>query len=120
QVTVACTFPAGVACWVTVPRKTSWPPSSVSVPSKTSPDLPPASHGRAPAGHWGVPATHVWPPSWETKRASLARSMPVFQMLLPASSVSEGSLKPVYAGLVTERVQVRPPSLENQLLTWLS
>jgi len=64
-------FPASVL-W-----KIAWPASSLSVERKASFAFPPASQGRSPSWHCGVPVGQVFPPSCEEKSASLARSMPV-------------------------------------------
>ena len=57
--------------------KTACPSSSESVDRKASFALPPASQGRSPSWHCGVPVGQVFPPSCEENSASLARSMPV-------------------------------------------
>jgi hypothetical protein len=93
----------------------------------TSLVLPPASHGRSPLWHCGVPSSQVLPPSGDEKTASLTRSMPVSYIRPLASAVRSGSLKPVLiAGEVghgesryLSRCQVTPASLDVQMLTWL-
>src|SRR3954464_5937506 len=114
-----------------------WPPSvevrsssplaALLVPSHTSSFLPPASHGRSPSWHCGVPRSHVLPPSADENSASLARSMPVLWTRPPVSWGGSGSEKPVFCvgGWVKPEPRnwanfhVLPPSDEVQLLTWL-
>src|SRR5438105_12619355 len=110
-----------------VPRKISCPASSVSVDMNTSFAFPPASQGRSPSWHCGVPSSQFLPPSGDENRASLTRSMPVSYMRPLASVVRSGSLNPVLiAGEVGQgefrylsRCQVTPASLDVQMLTWL-
>src|SRR4051794_32991526 len=94
---------------------------------KTSFGRAPASHGRSPSWHCGVPRSHVFPPSVDEKTESLARSMPVLYIRPPASIVRSGSLKPLLiAGLVghvepryLSRYQLRPSSCDVHTFTWL-
>src|SRR5438132_2830391 len=114
-------------CPPSVEVKISWPSALVLVARKTSSFLPPASHGRSPSWHCGVPRSHVLPPSRDEKRESFTRSMPVLYIRPPASIVRSGSLKPVFSGgsvghcepRYRSRYQLTPPSSEVQTLTWL-
>src|SRR3954447_14536397 len=114
-----------------------WPPSVdvkilcpsalVLVARKTSSFLPPASQGRSPSWHCGVPRSHVLPPSADENSASWPGSMPLLKTRPPVSWVRSGSEKPVFCvgGWVKPdpaswaNFHVLPPSVEVQLLTWL-
>src|ERR1700730_13610882 len=120
---------------VMTPWKISWPllrfvlgSTVVSVARKTSPDTPPASHGRSPLWQLLLPTGNARPPSDDANTASLARSMPVLYSQPPSSMLQSGSLKPRPNGLVgptplgptVVRVQDTPWSVDVQTFTWLT
>src|SRR5690242_17082066 len=99
--------------------------SWVFVARNTSFGLPPASHGRSPSWQFGLPRSHVLPPSWEENSESFARSMPVLYIRPLSSTVRSGSLNPAdFVGSALKpatpvRCQLAPSSSEVQMFTWL-
>src|ERR1700730_12560220 len=100
----------------------------VSVARNTSPDTPPASHGRSPLWQLLLPTGNAGPPPDDAKTESFARSMPVLYRKPPSSMLQSGSLKPAPNGLVgptplgptVVRVHDCPWSVDVHTLTWFT